>query len=131
MEQQNLLSDITDMPFSPRLKEDLRTAAIWARLSAIFSFVTTAFSCLQNIVNGSLFSAFIMAAVSITIGIYLFNFGNKTKKGIDHIDQPELEEGLNSLRVYFKTLVIIIIIVVSLLLLAFLFGGFSSTINYR
>lgn len=120
--QQDLLTDeIIDAPFSQRLKDNLRPAASWARISAIVSFVSAGLSLLQSLSRGNIFGSFITAAISVTIAIYLFNFGNQTKKGIDNIDQPELEEGLNSLRRYFKILTLILIVGASIGIIALIY----------
>lgn len=131
MEQQDLLSDeIIDAPFSQKLKDNTRTAAVWARLSAIFAFISAGISLLQSLRQGSIFSAFIVAAINVTIAIFLFNFGNQTKKGLDNIDQPELEEGFNSLRRYFKILTIFLIVCVSLGILVIIYLA-STTRSYN
>lgn len=126
--QQDLLTDeIIDAPFSQKLKDNLRPAASWARISAIVSFVSAGLSLLESLRRGNIFGSFITAAISVTIAIYLFNFGNQTKKGIDNIDQPELEEGLNSLRRYFKIITILLIVGASIGLLVFIY--YASTLR--
>ncbi len=122
MEEQDKLTGIFDFSFTAKLKDDLRTAAIWAKLAAIFSFIGSAVALVESMRLGNIFSAFISAAISVTIAIYLFNFGSKTKKAIEATDQPELEEGLNSLRLYFKILGIILIIVLSIVVIVLFFA---------
>jgi H+/Cl- antiporter ClcA len=118
-----------EMSFSQKLKDDLRTVAIWARLAAIFSFVTTACIFVQNVSKGfiTVIVVLILAAIFVIMGIYLFNFGNKTKKGIETIDQNELEEGMDNLRRYFKISVRVLIGALALVLLIIIFSLFSSS----
>lgn len=126
--QQDLLTDeIIDAPFSQKLKDNMRPAATWGRISAIVSFISAGLSLLESLRRGNIFGSFITAAISVTIAIYLFNFGNQTRKGLDNIDQPELEEGLNSLRRYFKILTILLIVGVSLGLLVVIY--YASTLR--
>lgn len=111
MEQQDFLTDeIIDSPLSQQFKDNMRTTAVWARLGAIFSFINAAFSLYSSLRQGSFFMALIVAAINVTIAVYLFNFGNQTKRGFDNTDQGQLEEGLNSMRVYFKALTILLIV---------------------
>jgi len=126
--QQDLLTDeIIDAPFSQKLKDNMRSAATWGRISAIVSFISAGLSLLESLRRGNIFGSFITAAISVTIAIYLFNFGNQTKKGLDNIDQPELEEGLNSLRRYFKILTILLIVGLSLGLIVVIY--YASTLR--
>ena len=126
--QQDLLTDeITDAPFSQKLKDNMRPAASWARISAIVSFISAGLSLVQSIRGGNIFGSFITAAISVTIAIYLFNFGNQTKKGLDNIDQGELEEGLNSLRRYFKITTILLIVGGAIGLVAIIY--YASTLR--
>jgi uncharacterized membrane protein YesL len=108
--------------FSQKLKNELRVIAIWARLGAIFSFITTAFIFAQNMSKGvaQIIVMLIMCGICVVMASYLFSFGNKIKKGIEGIDQNELEAGFNSLRLYFKICVRVLIGVLVLVILSIL-----------
>ncbi len=117
MEETNKPGSIFEFSFTEKLKGDIRMAAIWARVVAIFSFIASAITLLNSMRNGSLFFACIMTAISVTVSIYLFNFGAKTKKGIENVAQDELEEGLNDLRSYFKISGIVLLVVMIIVFL--------------
>lgn len=105
-----ITENIMNEPIPSKIKEDFGTAAVWARLGAILAFVGVGLNLIQNIKNGGIFGAFISAAINVTISIFLLNFGTQTKRGVDATDQENFEEGLNSLRRYFKITVILTII---------------------
>ncbi|HVX49596.1 MAG TPA: hypothetical protein VHB48_05535 [Chitinophagaceae bacterium] len=116
--------NLVDAVFSQKLKDNIRVAATWARADAILAMLFTAWLVITNLARGGFLQLFVMLAlggVSIVKCVYLFNFGNRTKKGIDNIDQNELEEGLNSLRLFMKIWVRILIGVAVLFGLGFLF----------
>jgi hypothetical protein len=110
--------------FTQRLKDTVRTTSLWAKLAAIFSFVTTAYFVVTNIARGGFFQIFLLlgvGAIYIVMAVYLFNFGSRTKKGLENIDQGELEDGFDNLRMYFKICTRIVIGFGVLFLLIILF----------
>lgn len=109
-----------EIDFSQKLKNEVRQAATWARLGAICSFITTAFILAENMSKGvgQIIVVFIICGICVVMAKYLFTFGNNAKKGIDGIDQNDLDDAFNSLRLYFKICVRVVIGVVVLVLLS-------------
>src|SRR3569623_1428252 len=91
-----------ELGFTQKLKVDVRIVAVWARVAAVFSFVTTACTFVQNAFKGlwPFVIITIICAIFVMMAVYLFNFGNKTKKGLESIHQTELENGFDNLRLY-------------------------------
>ena len=116
------MTSIFEFSFSTKLKEDIRTTGIWAMITAIISFITTAITLVKSLMQGSFFLALVVAAINVTVGIYLLNFGIQSKKGIETVDQGQLEEGLNNLRMYFKVWSILLIIALSIIFLVVFFA---------
>ena len=132
--QEDLLANNNNtFPFSSKLKDDLQKAAQWAKISAILTLCGVVVVLLQAMLQHNLLGTLIMEGINIALTICLLYFGIYTKRGIDNIDQPAFEKGLNNLKLYFKTLGIIIIIVVSLFTLVFtvalLFGKAGGLFN--
>jgi len=117
-----------ELDFPQKLKGDLRTVAIWARVAAIFSFITTACAFVQNAFKGLWPFVFItiICGIFTMMAVYLFNFGNKTKKGLESVDQNNLEDGFDNLRLYFKMSVRVLIAALSLIVLIVIISLFSS-----
>ncbi|HWB24632.1 MAG TPA: hypothetical protein VG738_04090 [Chitinophagaceae bacterium] len=118
-----------ELGFSQRLKDLVRSTATWARVAAICSFITTAYILVTNISKGGFLQVFIVliiTAVYVIMAVYLFNFGNLTKRGFDNIDQDDLENGLNNLRMYFKMTVRVLIGFIILFGIIILFAVLGS-----
>ncbi|MES2328969.1 MAG: DUF5362 family protein [Bacteroidota bacterium] len=127
---ENNLNDIFKLEMSPKLKEDLRAAATWGRIIAIMGLCSAALSLIVSITRGAVLSALIVAAISVFIYLYLFKFGNEAKKALDTNDQQLLNEGLLSLRTYFKILGVIMIIVIIICVLAIVFAMVGAMIKF-
>lgn len=106
--------------FSPKMKEDLRTAAAWAQIVAVTGFVTSALVLVTNLVAERFLQAIFSAVINVLINVYLLRFAQQTKKGLENIDQNDMEAGANQLYLYFKVYGIIMIAVAGILLLSFL-----------
>lgn len=106
--------------FSAKMKEDLRTAAAWAQIVAVTGFVTSALLLVTNLVAGRFLQAIISAVINVVINVYLLRFAQQTKKGLENIDQNDMEAGANQLYLYFKVYGIIMIALAGIVLLAFL-----------
>jgi len=122
MENEHKPVSIFGFAFSSKLKEDIRTAAIWAQIVAVIGFVSAALSFVVEVVDGQWLSAIITTGINVLINVYLINFAIKTKKAIENVDQNDVEDGFNNLRLYFKVYGIIIIVALGIVLLAFIVG---------
>ncbi len=57
MENENKQASIFGFVFSSKLKEDIRTAAIWAQIVAIIGFISAALGFVITLVDGNWLSA--------------------------------------------------------------------------
>lgn len=132
---ENKLNDIYNLQVSPRLKDDLATAARWGKIAAIIGFVSSLIGLLANFAKGSIVSGLIGAGLAALMYTYLFQFGSKTQAALYSNDQGTFLEGLKNLQIYFKIAGILVIVVLAIavlvLLIAIAFGesfrrGFRS-----
>jgi predicted PurR-regulated permease PerM len=125
MENNN--ESIFGLSITRKLKDDFKTAGIWAMISAIAALVTAVISFVENISNGS-YTGFVSLGISILLNVFLLNFGRKIRAAINDDNQEEVNTALNDLRTYFKIYGIITIIAIVLVVLgmiiAFLYSGF-------
>ncbi len=120
MENQDTKVSAFGFAFSPKMKDDLRTAAAWAQIVAVTGFVTSALVLVTNLVAERFLQAIFSAVINVLINVYLLRFAQQTKKGLENIDQNDMEAGANQLHLYFKVYGIIMIAIAGILLLAFL-----------
>lgn len=120
MENQDTKVSAFGFAFSAKMKEDLRTAAAWAQIVAVTGFVTSALVLVTNLVAERFLQAIFSAVTNALINVYLLRFAQQTKKGLENIDQNDMEAGANQLYLYFKVYGIIMIAVAGILLLVFL-----------
>ena len=144
MDNQIEQEDLFDVEVDNVAKKHISDIAIWAKIVAIAAFIDYGLSLIiavfgQRVAdesfsgstgNGS-FSAntsraatiagtLVVAAIGIILNIFLFKFAKDAKNGVEHIDQRRLEDGFNSLRIYFKITGILVIIVISVVVLLLL-----------
>lgn len=128
---ENNVSDIFKMEMSPKLRDDFRTAATWARIIAIMGFCACVCSLLINFKARSYVSAIVSAGLSVALYIFLLKFGTQVKKGLETNDQQMFNEGLINLRTYFKIIGVVLIIIIIIVILAMLFGVLGAMIGLR
>ena len=128
---ENNVSDIFKIEMSHKLRDDFRTAALWARIIAIIGFCSSVCSFVINIKAGSYVSAIIGAGLAVVLYIFLLKFGTQVKKGVESNNQQMFNEGLINLRTYFKIIGILVIIVIIIVILAMVFGILGAMIGLR
>ena len=120
---ENYTEERQGLHMSPKLKSDFTTAAFWARFIAITGMATTLLSALFNMIEGkpgAYIGAFVSVGFSVLVYIFLLRFGNLVKKGIAHTDQHSFNEGLTSLRTYYKVISLLLIIFIGIVLIVFI-----------
>lgn len=127
MEEQNIhfKLDVT-----PKIKQDLSTAAVWASIVAIVGFVSAAISLLRGLMLGGFIAVIISAGIAVLLNIYLFQFGKASKKALESNDATQLDEGLSDLKTYFKIYGILVIIGLVFFVFAFLMTIISGNFIY-
>lgn len=125
MENNN--ESIFGLSITKKLKDDFKTAGIWAMIAAIVALITAVIGFVENIIQRSYPTAFVSLAISILINVFLLNFGRKIKAAINDDNQEQVNEALNDLRLYFKIYGILIIVGIVLVILglfiALLYSG--------
>jgi pilus assembly protein TadC len=127
---ENSIHDIPTLEVSPKLKSDLREAAVWARIIAILALCSSALSLIVSFRRGMIFFALISAAISVFIYLYLLRFGSQVRKGLDTNDQQSLNDGLRNLNTYYKILGVILVIAIVICVLAFIFLALGAMIKF-
>jgi hypothetical protein len=137
MEQDNQLENMFNVSYDADARARIKSIAMWAKICALCAFAGYLFSLIVAIfghVNynmeaegfsfGTYFQAgksLIGVVITIVIGgainYFLYKFGVDGSRGIENMDVPKLNEGLNSLRTYFKILGVLTIIVLGLVAL--------------
>jgi NADH:ubiquinone oxidoreductase subunit 5 (subunit L)/multisubunit Na+/H+ antiporter MnhA subunit len=150
-DSQNQLDRIFNLIFDNTARDHIKTMALWARICAICAFVGYIFTLIESIFGKSKYSevdtegfassaAFtrvgniIGALVVITLGsiinYFLYQFAASANRGVKNMDQLKLNEGLRSLKTYFKilgVLLLIVLVFVGLIFLYFMiYVGFSN-----
>jgi hypothetical protein len=135
MDNQTQQDDLFDVEVDSISKKHISEMAVWAKIVAISAFISYGLSLVIAIFGNrsagegfvasttkasSLAGVLITLIIGVIINIYLFKFSNEVKNGIDGTDQGSLENGFNSLRIYFKIIGILIIIFISLMVIALL-----------
>ena len=128
---ENHSDNVVKLEMSPRLREDLATAATWGRIIAIMGFCSCFFSLLFSFKRGTIASGIISVAFSVVLYIFLLKFGTNVKKGVDTNDQQMLTEGLFNLKIYFKIIGYLIVICIIIFVLAIAFGLLGALVKFR
>jgi hypothetical protein len=118
MQERSILSHLT---VSSRLKEILGTIVTWAKIIAIINFIAIPLKFYNDIKSNEVFSAIIVATVTLIMNIYLINFSIKVKRGIATSEQYDFSSGMKDLRDYFKVVGIFIIILMIMMVVALLY----------
>lgn len=104
----------------------------WAKFFAVMSFIGLGFMILGGLILliipgkpelkliGGVYLVF--SVIYFFPGMYLLRFSNKTRDAIDHLDENDLEEGLENLKSLFRFTGILTIVVLSLYVL-FIIGA--------
>jgi pilus assembly protein TadC len=127
---ENNTNDISTLEVSPKLKSDLREAAVWGRIIAILGLCSSGLSLIVSLNRGMVVFSLISAAISVFIYLYLLKFGSQVTKGLDTNDQQKLNDGLRNLNTYYKIAGVILIIVMIICVLAFIFFVLGAMIKF-
>jgi small-conductance mechanosensitive channel len=143
MENQDTNKSLFDINFDDNVKQDLRGAANWGGIAAIFSITGAALSVVAHFVVrnriASQYEGFgeyqyqsqqadtlLYSIIALIIYGFMFYFLNRfarlTKTGLEGNNPQLITEGLNNLASYFKVIGVIIIICLSLFFLVVLIG---------
>jgi hypothetical protein len=138
--QTNPLDNFFNIVLDESLRTQIRTAAIWARICALCTFVGYAVTLVVAIFQQLPFEdteglqagnsmrirlvgiTLVTVAIGAIINFFLYRYATATIRGMNAMDNVSTNEGFNSLRRYFKIYGVLLIIGLSLMVLAFLYG---------
>jgi hypothetical protein len=151
-QQEHQLDNFFNISFDAAAREHLKSITSWAKICAICAFVGYAISLVVTFFGTRTyasasssdigFSTYLRAGRSplgtllmvILFGIinyFLFRFSIDARRGLDSMDTVKLNEGLGSLRTYFKVYGIIVVIVLGIVALAFIVALLSIAFANR
>jgi hypothetical protein len=150
MENQNLpssepgtdLDNFFNLSFDMVGLDTLRQLSLWAKIISICAFIGYAFSLAGALFGhqkssayfddqsfsatagraSNILGTFLAVIIGGAINYFLYRFAVGVDRGVRSMDALKVNEGFNSLRIYFKILGIILIIVLAILLIAILIG---------
>src|SRR5215469_8581278 len=139
MEQTNQESSLFDLSINETAKDHLKRIASWSLIivvCAVIGYVVAIIKALQpasrivqkegfgmDMVGGTSLGGTIFGIViGLVINYFLFQFANLTRKGVNGLNQGELNAGFYNLKIYFIIIGILIIIGLVILLLLVLIG---------
>ncbi|MBS1597951.1 MAG: hypothetical protein JST75_06980 [Bacteroidetes bacterium] len=156
MENINQQDSIFTFSFDEISRRILKKTATWAKICAICAFVAYAVALVAAFTGGrsstytkyledgsgnltvqtggttsTIIGTFITVIIGCVINYYLLRFANLAGKGVDSMNQPQLNDGLGSLRIYFKILGIILLIVLIIFALAFVAAMFAASLSRK
>ncbi|MDF2190166.1 hypothetical protein [Paraflavitalea sp. CAU 1676] len=119
----------------------LQTAATWARIVAIIGFISAGISLMSSILAPSqlgagakwagVFINGLFLLIFVVINYFLYRFATHTLASLSNMNQVQFNEGINSLRLYFKLIGILIIIIMALVFILILFAGLGAAVGSR
>ncbi|WP_294669952.1 DUF5362 family protein [uncultured Fluviicola sp.] len=133
---QHIELDSDQLKINNSIKENLMTAAKWARFLAIIGFVFTGFMGIASLfvlvtaMASGIGMLMLMAVVYIGLtlvmifpALYLIRFAGSTEKGLNSNKQGEFDYGIQNLKSLFKftgiyTIVVIVLYIVYIFVLA-------------
>jgi len=124
-------------------KNHLRSLATWSMvivISALIGYVLTIIKALQTkpqvvqsegfgtsfATGGGLGGAIFGIVIGLLVNYFLFQFANHTKRGINGMNQADLDSGFYNLKIYFAIIGVLFIIVLVIAFLVILVFGLSA-----
>ncbi len=133
---QHIELDADQLKINNSIKENLTTAAKWARFLAIIGFVFTGFMGIASLfllvtamasgIGMLMFMAVVYIGLTVVMifpALYLIRFASSTEKGLNSSKQGEFDYGIQNLKSLFKftgiyTIVVIVLYIVYIFALA-------------
>ncbi len=112
-----------NLSYSHKLKNDLITLSLWAKIVSIIAFISAALSIMVSFRTGNVVAGLISSGISVAINLYLFRFSNKMKTALETTNQEESYYAWKNLKSYFLIYGVFSIIAIVIVVFAFLAGG--------
>ncbi|MDF3026372.1 MAG: hypothetical protein K0S23_679 [Fluviicola sp.] len=136
---QHIELDSDKLRINNSIKENLITAAKWARFLAVMAFVFTGIMGIASLVIliaalssgipsliGMGLGYMIVTIVFIFPGLYLIRFAGSTEKGLRSNKQGEFDYGIQNLKSLFKFMGIYTIVLIGVYILIFMFASIAN-----
>lgn len=140
MENQQNQFPLFSLQLNEVSKNHLLTVAQWAIIVAIVSIVSSLLSIIETVTArpqmvemegfsyqveqsataGGIVGGIISLLISFLLCYFLYMFGKHTKKGLETIDQGQINSGFNNLKTYFQITGILLIIGIVFIVIAIL-----------
>lgn len=145
MEQQNENSSLFDLRVDENTKEQLTGLSKWTMIVVVTSVISLVLSLIQAVTAKTetveygnmrlqtsrapnITGVIISIVISGILAYLLYQFSSFTKKGVNNLNQADLNKGLSGLKSYFMTYGIILIVVAAIVLIALLVVVSSSSL---
>jgi hypothetical protein len=147
MENQEQAEPVTDLDnffhlsFDAISRDQLKQIAMWAKICSITGLIGYLIQLYEWLFGhsrlGSNFGGGFLGVVFIlffvggggVINYYLYRFAAAVSRGVQNTDALHVNNGFNSLRLYFRTAGILAIIIICVLFIGFLVGLLSALRN--
>jgi hypothetical protein len=139
----NQLDNFFNISFDANMRAQIKQVALWAKICALCAFAGYVVTLVVVIfgqrdysleaegfsvsaflrsgsAGGSIVGVLVSALVGGIINYFLYRFAAATGRGVESMDTLKVNEGFNSLRIYFKIFGIILIVSLSLVALGIL-----------
>jgi uncharacterized protein DUF5362 len=145
MEQNQNYQDnsLFDLSIDETAKNHLRSLVTWSMvivISAVIGYGLTIIKALQTkpqgiqsegfgasfTTGGNLAGTIFGILIGLLVNYFLFQFANHTKRGINGMNQADLDTGFYNLKIYFAIIGVLFIIVLVIALLVILVFGLSA-----
>lgn len=120
MENQQDTKSVFGLQFSDKLRKDIGSAAIWAKIAAVISFITAGVGLVSSFSSGNILGSFLSAVFTVFVALFLYRFADNTLKGVADMNQQHINEGIKNLSTYFKIYGVICIVALSIIALGIL-----------
>lgn len=120
MENQQDTKSVFGLQFSDKLRKDIGSAAIWAKIAAVISFISAGVGLVSSFSSGNILGSFLSAVFTVFVALFLYRFADNTLKGVADMNQQHINEGIKNLSTYFKIYGVICIVALSIIALGIL-----------
>ena len=137
MQEENQTHLFTDLEFDRTAKQHIHSMASWAMIVvvvAVIGYIITiaqlfsgtqtldqrseGFGLGANLAGSDTTFSIIAIVIGLLINFFLYRFASQARKGIDGLNQDQLNKSFNSLKTYFMIMSVILIVVFVVVLLA-------------
>ena len=136
----NALDNFFNIALDAGTRAQIKQAAVWAKISALCTFIGYGVALLVAIVGpgtfsndseqgarinaavraGNILGVLVTIAIGAIVNYFLYRFAVSTARGMDSMDTIKTNEGFNNLRIYFRITGILLIVLLSIAVLAVL-----------